>query len=381
MLKRQALLSLVLLASMTGCDVSPRLALRGMGGRNSYNIALQTTSNEQLLLNIVRLRYYDVPYFLNVDSITTQFSIGGGLSTKIPIPGFNEDNPGSFGADINWKNQPTIQYTPLEGESFAKHLLQPIDPLLIQYLIYTGWDVDRIFKMTIQSLDGIDNNPITFPESPIQYPEFEQFNLITSLLRQIQMRGDLQVGAQSTKYKKQSCQKPAGEDLDLAYDSGNLRGRSLQIFFPKHAPESEQLLRLLPGIKEQDGVYALDLDLGFLNVDKTGIIPRSVLACMDYLSIGVNIPRYHLGMVDSFAGNKTHKNYVESIRALLDVKVSRTCPKDTYVAVKYKGYWFYISDFDIESKKTFTLLQGLYNLQSGDTPKTAPILTIPLGGR
>ncbi len=376
--KKTALFSFCLLLSLSSCNVSPRLALKGMGGRNAYNVALQTTSNEQLLLNIVRLRYYDVPYFLNVDSITTQFSIGAGLNTNIPIPGFNSDNPGSIGGDISWKNQPTIQYTPLDGESFARHLLQPIDPLMIQYLVFTGWDVERIFKLTIQSLDGVDNNPITFPEAPIQYHVFEKFNKITYLLRKMQMRGELQVGAKATSAKQKELQSD-GTEIDLTFDTGNLRGRSLQILFPIDAPEAPELMDLLPGLKKSRNMYLLDLSLGFLDGAKTGIIPRSVLACMDYLSIGVDIPKFHVGMVDCFAGNKVNKSYVDSIRSLLNVKVSRSYPKNSYVAVKYKGYWFYICDYDIESKKTFSLLQGLYNLQSGDTPKTAPILTIPIG--
>ncbi len=380
MIRNKAFLSFCLVTILSGCNVTPRLALKGAGGRNAYNIALQTTTNEQLLLNIVRLRYYDVPYFLNVDSVTTQFSIGAGLSTKIPIPGFNETNPGSIGGEVSWKNQPTIQYTPLEGESFAKHLLQPIDPILIQYLVHTGWDIERIFKMTLQSLDGIDNNPITFPEAPIQYPIFEKFNKVTSLLRQIQMRGELQIGAKAKGSKNQQIFGQDGAIVEeLPFDGGNLRGRSLQILFPIDSPEAEDLGELLPGLRKSHGMYILDLSLGFLNSCKTGLIPRSVLACMDYLSIGVDIPINHQKMVDCFISNKMNQSYVKSIRCLLNVQSSKSYPKDSYVCVKYKGYWFYISDFDIESKKTFSLLQGLYNLQSGDTPKTAPILTIPLG--
>lgn len=34
------------------------------GERSNYNIAIQRSNDEQLLLNLVRLRYRDTPFFL-----------------------------------------------------------------------------------------------------------------------------------------------------------------------------------------------------------------------------------------------------------------------------------------------------------------------------
>ena len=38
------------------------------------NEAIRETTNEQLLLNLVRLRFDETPYFLQMSSITTNFS-------------------------------------------------------------------------------------------------------------------------------------------------------------------------------------------------------------------------------------------------------------------------------------------------------------------
>ncbi|MBI5273601.1 MAG: hypothetical protein HY860_00930 [Chlamydiales bacterium] len=362
-----------LLILLTGCHISPRLALKGAGGRNAYNMALQTTSNEQLLLNLVRLRYCDSPYFLNVDSITTQFTFGAGLSTSIPIPGFDQDNPGVFGGDVSWKNQPTIQYTPLEGEAFAQHLLQPIDLMLIQYLVYSGWDVDRIFKLTVQSLDGIDNIPTAAAFMPEKLPQFEQFYEITKLMRKLQLSGDLQIGAKSNHHIDDK-QKEKNDDY------GALRGSSLQISFSTASEEGRRLCELLPGSSSFDGRCILDMNLGFMDKHKTGIMPRSILSCMHYLSLGVDVPKIHRSMViHTLSEENALIDWSSVIGSLMSIKSSRRYPQDAYVTIKYKGYWFYISDFDLNSKKSFALLQGLYNLQAGGTPKTGPILSIPLG--
>lgn len=51
-----------LLTSLLGCEyIGPRAV---QAGRTDYNAAIKATDVEQLLLNIVRLRFSDKPYFL-----------------------------------------------------------------------------------------------------------------------------------------------------------------------------------------------------------------------------------------------------------------------------------------------------------------------------
>ena len=44
--------------------------------RINYCEAIVRSANEQLLLNLVRLRYRDVPLFLDLGSVVTQYSDG-----------------------------------------------------------------------------------------------------------------------------------------------------------------------------------------------------------------------------------------------------------------------------------------------------------------
>ena len=67
---------------LTGCHVSSRTSMYGSGGRTSYNMAAQNTTNQELLLNLVRLRYSDTPYFLELNGITTQFNFSGKVSPQ-----------------------------------------------------------------------------------------------------------------------------------------------------------------------------------------------------------------------------------------------------------------------------------------------------------
>ena len=45
--------------------------------RMKYNEVIRDTNDEQLLMNIVRLRYADSPVFIDLPSITSQFEVSG----------------------------------------------------------------------------------------------------------------------------------------------------------------------------------------------------------------------------------------------------------------------------------------------------------------
>lgn len=346
---------------LTGCNVPSNVALKGEGGRNSYNVSLQTTSNEQLLLNLVRLRYCDTPYFLNVNNVTTQISYGAEASTRFLFPGQNERNPTSVGGSFNWRTQPTVIYSPLEGKAFAELLLQPLDLTILQQMIYSGWDIDRIFRLGIQSFSGMHNAPTASGPFPNDEPEYKDFYEVTKLMRYFQRRNELQIGVKSS--------------------NGDGKGTSMQIFFPSGSDEARHLSFLLGGLDTQKGYYILDMNLGFQSDGEIGVMPRSVLSCMYYLSLGVEIPPVHEKRqiaIQTQIGDDGTDDLGPIIKKLISIKSSSYYPKNAYLAVKYKNFWFYIEDNDINSKRTFSLLLSLYNLQAGGVKQMMPILTIPI---
>ena len=71
-----ALLAAGLAAASGGC-LGPA-AVRST--RLKYNEAVRITNDEQILTNIVRLRYADSPVFIDLPSITSQFELAAGGS-------------------------------------------------------------------------------------------------------------------------------------------------------------------------------------------------------------------------------------------------------------------------------------------------------------
>ncbi len=350
----------------TSCHVSSETALDGSGGRMAYNESLQSTNNEQMLLNLVRLRYLDTPFFLDVGNITTQFTYRTSASPTIPIPGFTRSNPFSLGGEFSWQNQPTIQYTPLEGQAFASQLLHPISLKTIQQLILSGWDVGLVFKLAVQSFDEFLNAPEASGPIPGYVPRYKSFFEVTDLFRHFQMRSQLQVGV-----KQNNCDKEGKEN-----------GYSLQIAFPDKGPEAEKLAHLLSAVHSDHGAYLFDLNFGFNQRGKIGIMSRSILSCLYYLSSGIDVPQEDIdeGLIPTTMGDEGKIfNWQEVVGSMLKVRCSSFCPRSSYVSVKYKNNWFYIEDQDLASKKTFVLLLQIYNLQSRESKTSGPILTLPIG--
>ncbi len=123
---------MVVVLGMGGCRATgPRTVKTGRG---SYNVAIQQTNSEQLLLNLVRLKYRDTPYFLEVASVSTSFDLKSVASATVLLPE-SSDNTYALGGEFTYSEKPTVTYTPLQGDQFVRQLMSPIDikTLLLLY--------------------------------------------------------------------------------------------------------------------------------------------------------------------------------------------------------------------------------------------------------
>jgi len=93
---------LTLAVSLSGCVGLGPGAIQG--SRADYNVALRRTDDEQLLLNLVRLRYRDRPLFLEASSLTTQFTFGGTLGEPTVTTLTPKMKTSSAGKSSSWKN-------------------------------------------------------------------------------------------------------------------------------------------------------------------------------------------------------------------------------------------------------------------------------------
>src|SRR5215471_21670979 len=97
--------------------------------REQFNETAQVTNAEQILRNIVRLRYASSPYFLEISTVSTSATMSGSLGV------FGNTTPAAVGLSPNLLINPSVSYSqtpsfvfqPLTGDKLARQLLRPVE--------------------------------------------------------------------------------------------------------------------------------------------------------------------------------------------------------------------------------------------------------------
>ncbi len=341
-------------------------------GRASYNEVINRTSNEQLLLNLVRLKYRDTPFFLEVSSLTNSFEFGGSLGTdaKKGDPGYFFD---PIRPSVKYSERPTISYSPLHGDKFVKQLLSPLSLETLVLMYHSGWSVERVFRCCVQRMNGVKNAPSASGPTPDYVPTYEDFHRVAKIMRKLQIDGQMNLGARPGRLRPAPDSRPGGEGEGFAMWIGKTAMGSEEV------KELQKILALRPG----RSYYPLTTDILGADPDKIGVSTRSLLGVLFYLSQSVEAPDR-----DEFDGKVTVTRKKDGRRFdwtkvtgdVIRIHSSNRRPRDPAVAVPYRGTWFYIADDDLNSKSTFSLLSQLFSLQAGDVKMAVPLLTLPAGG-
>ena len=109
------------------------------------------------------------------------------------------------------------------------------------------------------------------------------------------------------------------------------------------------------------------------------ILTRSALEILVDLSSFITVPEAHV--VEHRVGptQEPEMGPVGPIRPLLQVASGKEPPADAFVAVPYRGYWFWIDDRDILSKRMFSFIMFIFTLVEPGSKEPVPVLTIPTG--
>jgi len=328
----------------------------------SYNEAFNRSSNEQLLVNLVRMRYRHTPYFLEVSSLTNSFSLGAGISSAgnyenkykpNHVPFFSTANP-----YVNYGDRPTMSYTPLRGDKFVKQLMSPLSLETLVLLYYSGWSVDRVFRCCVQSMNGIQNAPGASGPTPSYVPQFKNFHHLSGILRDLQTEGAIELG-----------KEPGGKNL------------AMLIAKNADSEKVDELINML-GLKPGRSFYTLRTGVGDPDPTSINVTTRSLMGVMFYLSQAVEAPLGH-EIMGRVTVTRTRQGYPFDWRLITgDVMRIRSSPRRPHraaTAVPYRGTWFYVADDDLSSKATFSLLSQLFSLQAGAVKMQVPTLTLQLG--
>ena len=353
--KRQFFLLILagnLLLHLSACEYIGPLAVKA--GRTDYNVAIKTTDVEELLLNIVRLRFSDQPYFLQVASIsaTTEASAAIGRTEVESIQG-----------GVSYFEKPNILYLPLTGEEFVRQLLVPVDLETLALLRGAGWEIDDILRVFAQHINEIPNAPTGSGSTPEGVPEYAEFLELVEALDELEDRAALILAV--------SDDSAAEVVLSVLP-----HGRNMDEF-----STFTQLMQLSPDVDPYVMRHGYVREGGHT----INITTRPILSAMFYLGQSIDLPDeirdsgvVHSGLAEEEEGEPFDWSVVHD--ELFRVNVAREQPEDAYVAVQYDGYWYYIDDTDVDSKETLTMLSVVLTLKAGGEGRSGPILTLPVGG-
>src|SRR5437764_4809385 len=170
-------------AGVRGC-IGPK-ALRYT--RMRYNEVVRDTNDEQLLINIVRLRYADSPIFIDLPNITSQFEVAGRGNY---LGGYGNQTPrrASLGyGELSFRDSPTLSYHPREGREIAKALLTPLSADLF-IVVNAGADIEQLLLLTVSDINDIPNAPAATNLTPKVPGDNERFRRGIQILASLRQR-------------------------------------------------------------------------------------------------------------------------------------------------------------------------------------------------
>ena len=344
---------------ITGCThIGPKTVPRD---RFDYNTAIANSWKEQTLLNIVKIRYADMPLFMEVASVVSGYTLegsvnlGGTVSSQDAVQG----DFFSLGTAGKYTDRPTITYAPITGQQFNKSFMTPIPPGAILFLMQSGWSVDMVFPLTVDSINGLRSRVVTGTNQRSGDPVFYR---VIALLRKIQKSGAVGMRIVKGKDKKETTvmffhQKNITPEIEATLQEVN------------------RLLGLKPGAKEIQVAYGLipgsDREIA--------MITRSMLHIMIELAIQIDVPPQHVTEGQTIPSRVQIDSDKEKIGQLIKVHSSPKKPKNAFTAVQYEDHWFWIDKRDFKSKRTFAFLMILFSLTETGGKEGLPLVTIPAG--
>lgn len=326
------------------------------GDRFDYTAALSNSWKEQMLSNLVKIRYLDPPMFLDVAQVVATYTFEG--SASVNLPDWSGAAAGSAaGVSGRWAESPTITYNPMAGSKFSKSMLQPISPLAIFSLVQSGWPVDTVFAVTVRAINGL--YATTNVELLKKQGDTEYYRLL-KILRELQL----------TEGFALRVHKQREEEAGLVV----FRRHQLDEITDAKAMEVRKILALDPEARE----FNLAFGATPTNDKEIAMVTRSILEILAEASGGVEVPAADVeegratkttGQIDLGGAGR---RFLVRVRSSAD----KPDPRDAHVVIRYREKWFWVDDRDLPSKRGLGFLLTLFNLAESGTAAIPPVLTI-----
>jgi hypothetical protein len=351
------LLALLSVLGSAGCAVVGPPSIRS--DRAAYNDAIVATNNQQVLAMIVRMRYGEPSGLLAVSSVTANVRIKAKADAEFGLgkDGNYEGNLVPLGAGFAYEENPTISYTPVQGEKYMRQFFAPMPLDLTVLLLSALRDSPHAMTLLVRSINGMPNPDFLWDPSVDADPRFAR---LAELLAEMARQGR----------------------VTWAQESGSDSPFALAITSGAGAPDRQlaELFGLLgfAAPDDLDGVITLPVGLGIGRAGEPAIRleTRSLFDLFQIAAASVEVPEEH---VESGMAHRLPPP--GPVGRSIQIRRSRDRPDGAVVAGRHHGWWYSIDGTDAASKLTFRIVESLISVRIADTVnhlKTTPVLTVPV---
>jgi hypothetical protein len=338
---------------LSACSVAGPNALHN--GRSAYNDVINATEDQQVLQMIVRHRYDETFGLLAVASVTASLRVSASVGGNVGI-GPDEGYAGNLvplSLGLAYEENPTISYVPIRGEKFMERMLAPISAEQVLLLSRMSTHEIEALRWLVRRANGLAN-PFYYSPPRAAGPQ-SAFDRFITLYGQLRDEGMLDI-----------VRTPEGQFEMLIHDFTD----------QETAAVNELLLALRIERKAEPGTpisVPVRFFVGSPQADGVDLETPSALEVIDAASEGVRVPEEHLTTNIARASTRSEGD------AFIAIGCSPGYPATASVAVKHRGWWFFLDDRDARSKQGFVFLRTLIGLRMDEASpgQGAPILTIP----
>lgn len=358
-IRTQNLLAVALAGALasTGCKhLGPKTVAVD---RFDYSSAIADSWKQQTLLNIIKLRYMDLPVFVDVSSIVAGYSIQTGVNVNGTLasgPASAGNNFASIGGTAIYTDRPTITYVPMTGEKFLRGLITPIDPKHIFSLLQSGYAADFILGMTVESLNGVRNRSMSGGTVRDADPDFVR---ALDLLREVQAAGAVGMRVEEDKVK----------------------GSTGVVFFrrddvPSDIAEKGTEIRRLLKLPTDPQYFKLTYSPMRGADDELAVNSRSMLQIMQTLASHLDVPEAHVKDHSAWPSIENASG-PESSQRNVRIFSGKDKPANAFAAVRYRDHWFWVDNGDFKTKRALTVVMFFFTLVETGGAEKLPLVTIP----
>ena len=339
----------------TGCQhLGPKTVATD---RFDYSSSIADSWKQQTLLNIVKLRYMDLPVFVDVASIVAGYSMQTGVSVNGTLSSQNAI-AGNFvtgGGQAIYTDRPTITYVPLTGEKFLRGLMTPIDPKNIFFMIQSGYAADFVLGLTVESLNGVRNRTTSAGSMREADADFVR---ALELIREVQVAGAVGLRVEEDKAKHTTAV--------LFFQRDDVPAEIVE----KQA-EVRRLLKLPTGQDKFTLIYSPARGAE----NELAVNSRSLLQIMAAFASYMDLPEAHL---KDHSGVPIMENAAAEKRgAKVRIHSGKDKPSNAFAAVRYRQHWFWIDEGDWQTKRALTAVMFFFTLSESGASDKLPLITIP----